>query len=43
MIASTGAERPAVGLTWVGRVLEGAAGVSFTDGPGELTGYEHST
>ena len=43
MIASTGAEAPMVGLTWVGRVFEGAASVSFTDGPGELTGYEHST
>jgi thiamine-monophosphate kinase len=31
-----------VGLTWVGRVLEGRAGVAFTDAPGELAGYEHS-
>ncbi len=31
-----------VGLTWVGRVLEGPPGVIFTDAPGELSGYEHS-
>jgi thiamine-monophosphate kinase len=33
----------AVGLTWVGRVRDGPAGLNFTDAPGELTGYEHST
>jgi thiamine-monophosphate kinase len=29
-------------LTWVGRVLEGRAGVVFTDADDELSGYEHS-
>ncbi len=29
-------------LTPVGRVLEGPAGVTFTDADGELSGYEHS-
>jgi thiamine-monophosphate kinase len=32
----------AVGLTQVGRVLDGPAGVTFTDASGELSGYEHS-
>ena len=31
----------AVGVTWVGRVIEGASEVSFTDASGELRGYEH--
>jgi thiamine-monophosphate kinase len=30
------------GLTWIGRVVEGPGGVTFTDGPGALSGYEHS-
>jgi len=29
-------------LTWVGLVVEGPAGVVFTDADGELSGYEHS-
>jgi thiamine-monophosphate kinase len=29
-------------LTWVGFVVEGAPGVVFTDGDGELSGFEHS-
>jgi thiamine-monophosphate kinase len=29
-------------LTWVGSVVEGPAGVVFTDADGELSGYEHS-
>jgi thiamine-monophosphate kinase len=31
----------AVGLTPVGRVIEGSPGVVFTDATGELSGYEH--
>jgi thiamine-monophosphate kinase len=30
------------GLKWVGRVVEGRAGIMYTDGPEELSGYEHS-
>jgi thiamine-monophosphate kinase len=30
------------GLTWIGSVVEGGAGVAFVDGDGELSGYEHS-
>jgi thiamine-monophosphate kinase len=30
------------GLTWIGSVVAGAAGVVFTDGDAELSGYEHS-
>jgi thiamine-monophosphate kinase len=29
-------------LTFIGRVVEGPAGVVFTDSPGPLAGYEHS-
>jgi thiamine-monophosphate kinase len=29
-------------LTWVGRVLDGPAGVEFAGASGELSGYEHS-
>ena len=29
-------------LTWVGLVVEGPAGVVFTDGGGELSGFEHA-
>jgi thiamine-monophosphate kinase len=29
-------------LTWVGLVVEGPPGVVFTDGAGELSGFEHS-
>jgi thiamine-monophosphate kinase len=32
----------AVGLTWIGSVVDGETGVVFTDAPGELSGYEHS-
>jgi thiamine-monophosphate kinase len=31
-----------VGLTWIGRVLEGPAGLVFGDAPASLSGYEHS-
>ena len=30
-------------LTWIGRVLDGPGGVSFTDVAEELSGYEHSS
>jgi len=39
-IAATGA--PEACLTWVGRVLPGPAGVTFTDAPDGLRGYEHA-
>jgi thiamine-monophosphate kinase len=29
-------------LTWIGAVVEGPAGVTFSDAAGELAGYEHS-
>jgi thiamine-monophosphate kinase len=29
-------------LTWIGRVLGGSPGVTFTDAPAGLSGYEHS-
>jgi thiamine-monophosphate kinase len=29
-------------LTWIGFVVEGPPGLAFTDGGGELSGYEHS-
>jgi thiamine-monophosphate kinase len=29
-------------LTWVGRVVDGAPGLTFLDADGELTGYEHA-
>jgi thiamine-monophosphate kinase len=29
-------------ITWIGRVLEGPAGLSFVDSVGPLSGYEHS-
>ncbi len=28
-------------LTWIGRVLDGPAGLSFADGPQAISGYEH--
>jgi thiamine-monophosphate kinase len=31
-----------VGLTWIGSVVQGATGMSFTDASGDLSGYEHS-
>ena len=31
-----------VELTWIGRVVDGPAGVHFADAAGELAGYEHS-
>jgi thiamine-monophosphate kinase len=31
------------GLTWVGQVLDGPPSVTFTDAPGQLSGYEHLT
>ncbi len=30
------------GLTWIGSVVDGPAGVVFTDGDRDLSGYEHS-
>jgi thiamine-monophosphate kinase len=30
------------GLTWIGTVVEGTSGVTFTDSAGPLSGYEHS-
>jgi thiamine-monophosphate kinase len=30
-------------ITWIGRVLEGPAGLSFADAEAELSGYEHSS
>ena len=35
-----GTARPAI--TWIGRVIEGPAGLSFSDAEGDLSGYEHS-
>jgi thiamine-monophosphate kinase len=32
----------AVGLTWIGRVLEGSPGVVFADTGDRLSGYEHA-
>jgi thiamine-monophosphate kinase len=43
--AAVDAEWPAAGdvaLTWVGRVVEGPAGLEFPGSAGELSGYEHS-
>lgn len=34
--------RAKAGLTWIGAVVEGPAGVTFLDAEGELSGYEHS-
>jgi hypothetical protein len=31
-----------VDLTFIGSVVDGPAGVVFTDGAGELVGYEHA-
>jgi thiamine-monophosphate kinase len=31
-----------LGLTWIGRVVEGPSGVTFTDASGALSGFEHS-
>jgi thiamine-monophosphate kinase len=39
----TGAVHPRPAITWIGRVLEGPAGVSFIDADEELSGYEHSS
>jgi thiamine-monophosphate kinase len=30
-------------ITWIGQVIEGPAGLSFSDAEGELSGYEHSS
>jgi thiamine-monophosphate kinase len=38
----TSAQNPPA-LTWIGRVLDGPSGVSFTDATEELSGYEHSS
>jgi thiamine-monophosphate kinase len=38
--AELGAERPAI--TWIGRALDGPAGLTFADEAGDLSGYEHS-
>jgi thiamine-monophosphate kinase len=32
----------AASVSWVGRVVDGSPGVTFVDGPPELSGYEHS-
>jgi thiamine-monophosphate kinase len=32
----------AASLKWVGRVVDGPPGLTFVDGPAELSGYEHS-
>jgi thiamine-monophosphate kinase len=34
--------RGGTGLNWIGSVVEGPAGVMYTDGPAGLSGYEHS-
>ncbi|MGO9819143.1 MAG: thiamine-phosphate kinase [Solirubrobacteraceae bacterium] len=39
-VSGPGAERPAI--TWIGRALDGPAGVSFAGVDRELSGYEHS-
>jgi thiamine-monophosphate kinase len=39
--ASVEQRRPPI--TWIGRVLEGPAGLSFADSEVELSGYEHSS
>jgi thiamine-monophosphate kinase len=33
--------RGSVGVTWIGKVLDGPPGVEFADFPGELAGFEH--
>jgi thiamine-monophosphate kinase len=40
--SSRQAAADAVGLTWIGRAVEGPAGVSFGDHAGALSGYEHA-
>ncbi len=30
-------------ITWIGRVIEGPPGLSFSDATGQLSGYEHSS
>jgi thiamine-monophosphate kinase len=40
--AVRGGELRGAGLTWIGSVVAGPAGVVFTDGDAELSGYEHS-
>ncbi len=40
--SAEGGDLCGAGLTWVGSVVDGPAGVVFTDGDGELSGYEHS-
>jgi thiamine-monophosphate kinase len=37
-----GPDPESAGVTWIGSVVAGAAGVVFTDGDAELSGYEHS-
>ncbi len=36
------AEPPSSGLTWIGSVVEGPAGVTFVEAAGPLSGFEHS-
>jgi len=40
--SATSGELREVGLTWIGSVVSGPAGVVFTDGDDKLSGYEHS-
>jgi len=40
--SATSGELREVGLTWIGSVVSGSAGVVFTDGDDKLSGYEHS-
>jgi thiamine-monophosphate kinase len=42
-LATAWRREQALGLTWIGRVLDGPPGLRFTDAPEPLTGYEHST
>jgi thiamine-monophosphate kinase len=39
---TAGAPGANVGLTWIGSVVEGPAGLEFVDSVDELSGYEHS-
>jgi thiamine-monophosphate kinase len=34
--------RQTASVKWVGRVLDGPVGVTFSDGPASLSGFEHS-
>jgi thiamine-monophosphate kinase len=41
-VSSTGPSAEPPAITWIGRVLDGPAGLSFAGFDGELSGYEHS-